>query len=113
MADFNQVFEEGRLTSDAQVDRLPNGTTVVQFCIACNEDHRRTRDEWVKKCSFFKCYVYGGYAESLLPSLVKSTKVIISGKLEQQHWTTPDGEERAQVVIICGKVRVLGKERAG
>jgi single-stranded DNA-binding protein len=90
MADFNEIFIEGRIVDDATSTRMVNGTSVVTFYIACNE---------------------GGYADSLFPSLMKSSKVIVRGRIEQQKWESRDGERQNRIVVVANKVRVLGNGR--
>lgn len=110
MADFNDVFCEGRITKDSSREVMPNGVSVVQFCIAINEDRRLNDGTWDKHVHFVDVYLYGSYAESLWPSLLKSQKVIVRGKIEQQRWMR-NGEEVSKLIVVAHKVRVLGSTR--
>jgi single-strand DNA-binding protein len=110
VADFNEIFIEGRIVDDATSTRMPNGTSVVTFYIACNED-KKVNGEWIKHAQFVEVYIYGGYADSLFPSLMKSSKVIVRGRIEQQKWESRDGERQNRIVVVANKVRVLGNGR--
>jgi single-strand DNA-binding protein len=45
--------------------------------------------------SFFKVNVWRGQAENLAESLGKGDRVMVTGRLRQRSWETPEGEKRS------------------
>lgn len=94
MADINEVVISGNLTRDAEMKKVPTGTTVCKFTVACNE--------WNKdgeKANFFDCVLWDKQAEALNPYLKKGQFVIIQGTLKQNTWQTQNGDKRSSVSI--------------
>jgi single-strand DNA-binding protein len=52
MADINHVVMVGRLTRDAELRMLNNGTAVCKMSIAVNRRAKK-QDQWVDEASFF------------------------------------------------------------
>ena len=111
MADFNDVLIEGRIVKDCLQETMQNGVSVVRFYIACNED-QKTDTGWLKRAQYVEIYIYGGYGVSLQHSLVRSAKVIVRGKIEQQKWESKGGEFHDRLVVVANKVRVLSDGRS-
>lgn len=95
--DFNEVFIEGRLIDDAKSEQMANGVTYVTFTLACNED-KRIDGVWQKRAQFVPVAIYGHYAQSLFPALLKSQRAIVLGKIEQNG---------GRFSIVALKVRVI------
>jgi single-strand DNA-binding protein len=43
-------------------------------------------------------------AENVAASLVRGSRVIVVGRLEQRSWETPDGEKRSKVEVVADEV---------
>jgi single-strand DNA-binding protein len=54
--------------------------------------------------SFFKVNVWRGQAEHLADSLTKGNRVMITGRLRQRSWETPEGEKRSVAEIEADEV---------
>jgi single stranded DNA-binding protein len=54
--------------------------------------------------SFFKVNVWRGQAEHLADSLTKGDRVMITGRLRQRSWETPEGEKRSVAEIEADEV---------
>jgi single-strand DNA-binding protein len=54
--------------------------------------------------SFFKANVWRGQAEHLAESLSKGDRVMVTGRLRQRSWETPEGEKRSVTEIEADEV---------
>jgi single-strand DNA-binding protein len=54
--------------------------------------------------SFFKVNVWRGQAEHLADSLGKGDRVMVTGRLRQRSWETPEGEKRSVTELEAEEV---------
>ena len=54
--------------------------------------------------SFFKVNVWRGQAENLADSLGKGDRVMVTGRLRQRSWETPEGDKRSVTEIETDEV---------
>jgi single-strand DNA-binding protein len=54
--------------------------------------------------SFFKVNVWRGQAENLAESLGKGDRVMVTGRLRQRSWETPEGEKRSVTELEADEV---------
>jgi single-strand DNA-binding protein len=54
--------------------------------------------------SFLKVNVWRGQAEHLTDSLAKGDRVMVTGRLRQRSWETPEGEKRSVTEIEADEV---------
>ena len=54
--------------------------------------------------SFFKVDVWRGQAEHLADSLSKGDRVMVTGRLRQRSWETPEGEKRSVTELEADEV---------
>ena len=106
MTDLNHVDLIGRLTRDAELAAIPNGTAVCKFSIAVNRS-KKVGDSWEDEPSFFNIVLWGRQGEALNQYLVKGKQVAVSGELRQERWQQ-DGQSRSKIEIIANSVQLLG-----
>ena len=89
----------GNITQDPELRFSPNGTPVVKFSIAENKgkDDKATT-------SFFDVVAFKTLAENIAESVGKGSRVIVSGRLQQNTWETPEGDKRSRVEILADSV---------
>jgi single-strand DNA-binding protein len=54
--------------------------------------------------SFFKVNVWRGQAEHLADSLTKGDRVMVTGRLRQRSWETPEGDKRSVTELEADEV---------
>ena len=54
--------------------------------------------------SFFKVNVWRGQAENLTDSLSKGDRVMVTGRLRQRSWETPEGDKRSVTELEADEV---------
>jgi single-strand DNA-binding protein len=83
----------------------PSGAAVFEFGVACNRrwPDKQKPGEWREETSFFDCTAWGELAENASDSIEKGTRVVVTGRLEQQQWEQ-DGKPRSKVILVVDEV---------
>jgi single-strand DNA-binding protein len=102
MAD-NTVTVVGNITRDPELRFTTGGRAVASFGIAVNRRYQ-VNNEWQEQTSFFDVVAWAQLGENAAASLNKGARVIISGRLEQRSWETPDGDKRSKIEIIADEI---------
>ena len=97
MAD-NTITVIGNITRDPELKFLNSGQASVRIGIAVNRRYQKNGD-WIEQTSFFDVVAYAALAENVANSLTRGTRVIVTGRLDQRSWETPDGDKRSVIEI--------------
>lgn len=89
----------GNLTRDPELRFTKSGLAMLTLGLAVTR--RRNEQE---STSFFDVVAFGGLAENAAESLVKGTRVVVVGRLEQRSWETDSGDRRSKVEVIADEV---------
>ena len=73
-----------------------SGSPWCKFTVAVN---RKENDEWVS--SFYRCKMFGEQAEYFAESAVQGSRVMITGRMQEEHWENKDGEKRSGWVLMA------------
>jgi single-strand DNA-binding protein len=93
----------GNLTRDPELRFTTGGRGVASFGLAVNRRYQQN-GEWKEQVSFFNVVAWGDMGENCASSLVKGARVIVTGRLEQRSWETPEGEKRSVVEVIADEI---------
>lgn len=77
---------------------------MARLRVAVNRRWRDQSGEWQEDTSFFGGTVWRDQAESVAESLQKGARVIITGRLEQRSWETPEGDKRSVVELAIDEI---------
>ena len=108
---MNKVILMGRLTRDPEV-RYSQGasqTTVARFSIAVD---RRFKREGEPDADFFNCTSFGKQAEFVERYLHKGTKVVLSGRVQNDNYTNKDGQMVYSVRIMVDEIEFAESKNA-
>ena len=101
----NTVVLVGNLTRDPELRYTPAGAATCQFGLAVNRRwQNRQTSEWEEATSFFNVVAWREMAENAGESLAKGSRVIVTGRLEQRSWETPEGEKRSVVEVVADEI---------
>jgi single-strand DNA-binding protein len=96
----NSVTLVGNIVDDPELRFTPSGQAMARFRLAVSRRWQdRTSGEWQEESSFFGCTCWREMAENVAESLKKGTRVIVSGRLQQRNWETPEGEKRSIIEV--------------
>ncbi len=98
----NTTTVSGNLTRDPEIRYTREGQANATFGLAVNRRWQvRGSEEWEEATSFFDIVCWRDLAENAALSLVKGSRVIVTGRLEQHVWETDGGERRSRVEIVA------------
>ena len=98
---MNKVIMMGRLTRDPEVSSSASGTTFARFSIAVD---RRFKREGEPDADFFNCTTFGKQAEFVEKYLKKGTKMLVTGRIQNDNYTNKDGQTVYSVQIIVDEL---------
>lgn len=101
----NQATLVGNATRDPELRFTASGQATASFGLAVNRRwQNRQTNEWEEQVSFFTVVTWRNLAENVAESVHKGTRVIVTGRLEQRSWETPDGQKKSTVEIVADAV---------
>ena len=104
MAD-NAITVVGNVTRDPELKFLNSGQAALKLSIAVNRRwQNRQTQEWEEATSFFDVVCWREMAENAAESLARGSRVIVTGRLEQRSWETPDGDKRSKVEVVADEI---------
>ena len=104
MAD-NTVTLVGNATRDPELRYTAGGAATASFGLAVNRRwQNRQTQEWEEQVSFFNVVAWREMAENIGESITKGTRVVVTGRLEQRSWETPQGEKRTVVEVVADEL---------
>lgn len=108
---MNKVIMMGRLTNDPEIrySQGENSTAVARFSIAVD---RRYRREGEPDADFFNCTAFGKIGEFVEKYLSKGTKVVLTGRLQNNNYTNRDGQQVYSVRIMVEEMEFAESKSA-
>ena len=105
MSGDNSVTVVGNLTRDPELRFTQSGQARATLGIAVNRRwQNRASGEWEEQVSFFNVVCWREMAENVSETLTRGTRVMVTGRLEQRSWDTPEGEKRSVVEIVADEI---------
>ena len=105
MSNGNSVTLVGNITRDPELRFTPSGQATARFGLAVNRRwQNRQTQEWEEATSFFDVVCWREQAENASESLSRGSRVIVTGRLEQRSWETPEGEKRSKVEVVADEI---------
>jgi single-strand DNA-binding protein len=105
MANGNTVTLVGNITRDPELRFTNTGQATSSFGLAVNRRwQNRQTQEWEEATSFFDVVCWREMAENAAESLSRGARVIVTGRLEQRSWETPDGDKRSKVEVVADEI---------
>ena len=96
----------GNLTDDPELRFTPSGAAVAKFRVASTPRYMdRSTNEWKDgEPLFLACTVWRQAAENVAESLVRGSRVIVSGRLKQRSYETREGEKRTVIELEVDEI---------
>jgi single-strand DNA-binding protein len=104
MAADNQTTIVGNLVDDPELRFTNTSITVANLRVAVTQRIQQDGEWRDGDTSFLKVNVWRGQAEHLTDSLAKGDRVMVTGRLRQRSWETPEGEKRSVTEIEADEV---------
>jgi single-strand DNA-binding protein len=104
MATDNHTTIVGNLVDDPELRFTSSGIAVANLRVAVTQRVQQDGEWRDGDTSFLKVNVWRGQAEHLADSLSKGDRVMVTGRLRQRSWETPEGEKRSVTEIEADEV---------
>jgi single-strand DNA-binding protein len=105
MASGNTVTLVGNITRDPELRFTNTGQATASFGLAVNRRwQNRQTQEWEEATSFIDVVCWREMAENAAESLTRGARVIVTGRLDQRSWETPDGDKRSKVEVVADEI---------
>jgi single-strand DNA-binding protein len=106
MAGETVITVIGNLTADPELRFTPSGHAVANFTVASTpRTFDRQAQEWKDgEALFLRCSVWREQAENVAESLVRGSRVVVSGRLTQRSWDDKEGNKRTTVELQADEV---------
>lgn len=100
---MNQIMLTGNVTGDVNLVTTHAGVKVANFSIAVTKYKDKKTGKWL--ADYFDCVAWKNLAVNISKSIKKGTRVILSGRIENQNWEDSVGEKRKNTRVT---VKSLG-----
>jgi single-strand DNA-binding protein len=105
MASDNHTAIVGNLAADPELKFTNNGVAVANLRVAVTQRIQDKDGTWRDgETSFHRVTVWRDQAQNLTDSLGKGDRVMVTGRLHQRSWETPEGERRSTTEIDADEV---------
>jgi single-strand DNA-binding protein len=104
MAADNHTTIVGNLVEDPEVRFTSSGIAVANLRVAVTQRVQQDGQWRDGETSFFKVNVWRGQAENLADSLSRGDRVMVTGRLRQRSWETPEGDKRSVTELEAEEV---------
>ena len=106
MAGETPITVIGNLTADPELRFTPSGAAVANFTVASTpRTFDKQTNEWKDgEALFLNCSVWRQAAENVAESLVRGSRVIVSGRLKARSYETREGEKRTVFEIDVDEI---------
>ena len=84
-------------------------TAIASFSIAVR---RKFHKQGEQDSDFFDCKAFGKAAEFIEKHVSKGVKVEITGRIQQDTWTTQEGQKRQRVTIVADSIEFAESKNA-
>jgi single-strand DNA-binding protein len=104
MATDNHTTIVGNLVDDPELRVTNTGTAVANLRVAVTQRIQHNGQWRDGETSFFRVNCWRDQAEHLADSLGKGDRVMVTGRLRQRSWETPEGDKRSVTEIEADEV---------
>ena len=98
---MNKVILMGRLTRDPEIryGGQDNQMAIARFSLAVDRRFKRAGDS--ADADFFNCTAFGKQAEFVERYLKQGTKILLSGRVQNDNYTNKEGQKGIQCTDYC------------
>src|SRR4029434_6336007 len=104
MAADNHTTIVGNLVDDPELRFTNTGIAVANMRVAVTQRIQQDGEWRDGDTSFLKVNVWRGQAEHLADSLAKGDRVMVTGRLRERSWDTPEGDKRSVTELEADEV---------
>lgn len=108
---MNKIILMGRLTRDPDIrySQGDNQLAIARFSLAVD---RRFKRQGEPDADFFNCTAFGRQAEFVEKYLKQGTKILLTGRVQNDNYTNKNGEKVYSVQIIAEEIEFAESKNA-
>ncbi len=108
---MNKIILMGRLTRDPETrySQGENQLAIARFSLAID---RRFKRQGEPEADFFNCTAFGRQAEFVEKYLKQGTKILLTGRVQNDNYTNKNGEKVYSVQIIAEEIEFAESKNA-
>lgn len=108
---MNKVILLGNLTRDPEIrySQGDNSLAIARFSLAVN---RRFSKNGEKEADFFNCTAFGKQAEFVEKYFKQGSRMMLTGRLQNDNYTNKNGEKVYTVQVIVEEVEFAEKKNS-
>ena len=101
---MNKAILMGRLTRDPEVrySQSDSNMAIARFSLAVDRRYKKQGD--TVTADFFNCTAFGKQAEFVEKYLKKGTKIVVTGRIQNDNYTNKDGQKVYSVQIMVAEI---------
>lgn len=109
---MNKLILMGRLTRDPEIrySQGENPMAIARFSLAVDRRFKRAGDS--TEADFFNCTAFGKQAEFAERYLKQGTKILISGRIQNDNYTNKEGQKVFSVQVITEEIEFAESKKA-
>lgn len=96
----------GHLTRDVELKYMQSGTAFAVFGLASNRKYKKQDGSQGEEACFIDIKIFGRTAEVANQYLRKGSKILVEGRLAQEHWEQ-NGQKRSKHIIQGESIQML------
>jgi len=104
---LNKVSLIGNLGADPETGQTQQGVMYARLRLALNERFRNREGTYTDRTEWVDVTIWRAQAEIAQKYLRKGNSVYIEGRLRNNSWTTPEGENRSRLEIEGSRMILL------
>lgn len=107
---MNKVILMGNLTRDPEISYSQgSNTAIARFSIAINRRFQRDGED---NTDFFNCTAFGKTAEFVEKYFHKGSRMLLTGRVENDNYTNKNGEKVYSVRVIAEEIEFAERKSA-
>ena len=109
---LNKILMIGYLTRDVELKYFQNGNgCVATIGLAVNRKYKKQDGTQGEEACFIDCKLFGRTAEIANQYLKKGSKILVEGRLAQEHWES-NGQKKSRHIIQGESIQMLDSKPA-
>lgn len=100
MSEESVVTISGNATRDPELRYTTGGKAVTSFGVAVNRRHQ-VNGEWTDQVSFLTVQAWDRLAENVCNSVVKGSRIIVTGRLQTREYERKDKSKATDTEIVA------------
>ena len=110
---MNKVILMGRLTRepDVRYSQTDSNMAIARFSLAVDRRYKKQGD--TVTADFFNCTAFGKQGEFVEKYLKQGTKIVVTGRIQNDNYTNKDGQKVYSVQIMVEEIEFAESKAAG